>query len=242
MSVDHQALDKIVNAGGNSYGKGVWPNPLLAHEKEWMRRQSHAAVLDEIHRKIASLYEPRFITSPQTSEAIAALITMTDSRSVLELGCHTGFTSLHIIAALLGKEGARFFTVDPHACFDTEFFSQFGLIHQHVNGWTPDILKLIAGQFDFCFIDSSHTLEHTAKELDALMPLTRPGSILLFHDVPAWMNPDNPNPHPVREWLLKEPRLQGVCLPSGEQADCLATFGDGYAKQLNPGLGIFVRV
>lgn len=239
MSVDHDAIDKLVKA---TYGKGLVPNPYAPQCKEWGRRKQHAAVLDLIQEKIVSLYEPRFITTAPTAEAIAAIVTLTDSRSVLELGTCTAFGTYHILKALIGKPGARIVTIDFRPAHDLEFFSEFCSILTHVNGKTPECLQDISGPFDLVFVDSDHSLEHTQKEVDALMPITRPGAVFLFHDVPEWPRPDDQNSPPVREWLLSDSRLRGLCLPSGEQADCLAMWGEGYPKRCNPGLGIFIRL
>lgn len=239
MSIDHAAIDLVVKA---TYGKGLVPNPFAVQCKEWERRKQWEHILGLIQQKIVSLWEPRFITPPETAEAIAALVTMTDSRAVLEIGTCTGFCTYHILKALIGKPGAKLVTIDSRPAYDPEFFSEFSSILTHVNGWTPDCLSEIEGPFDLVFVDSDHTVEHTAKELDALMSLTIPGSILLFHDIPEWRTPDNHTPVPVREWLLNNSQLRGVCLPTGEQADCLATWGEGYPRQCNPGLGIFVRL
>lgn len=239
MTVDHGAIDKVVKA---TYGKGVTPNPFAVECKEWERRKQLAFTLELIQQKIISLYEPRFITPAPTAEAIAAIVTITDSRTILELGTHVGFSTYHMLKAVIGKPGARIVTVDPRPVHDVEFFSQFSSILTHVNGWTPDCLSEINGPFQLVFVDSDHTLDHTIKEMNALMCLTVPGSILLFHDLPEWQNPNNHTPHPTRQFLLSDSRIRGVCLPSGEQADCLATWGEGYDRKCNPGLGIFVRL
>lgn len=239
MSVDHDAINRVIKP---TYGKGVIPNPWVCQEKEWERRKEHATALNLIQAKIVSLWEPRFVTPPATAEAIAALVTLTDSRAVLELGSLTGFTTYHILKAIYGKDNAVIVAVDKNPEHDQEFFKQFWPMLTHIKGSTPECLDDLEGPFDFVFTDSDHSLNHTKIEVDALMNITIPGSIFVFHDVPEWQTPDNPTPHPVREYLLSEPRLRGLCLPSGEQADCLATFGTGYPKQLNPGLGIFVRL
>lgn len=241
MGVDHEIIHGIVTSQG-AYGKGVFPNPLACQEKEWKRRENHAEVLQRIGQKIISLYEPRFVTPVSTAEAIAALVTLTDSRRILELGCLTGFTTYHILRAIYGKPGAAIVAVDRNPCHDADFFQEYYPMLVHIAGSTPECLDHLNDDFDFVFIDSDHSLEHTKKEVNALMRITHPGSVLVFHDVPAWQTPDNPSPHPTRDYLLHEPRLCGLCLHSGEQADCLATFGDGYDHRLNPGLGIFLRL
>ena len=241
--MDHEAITKIMtNDGAVPYGTGIRPNPFWSEMPEWRRRQLDSRrVLTE---KIESLLEPRFITPPETAECIEAIVSMTDSRKVLELGMCTGFTSLHILRAIVGKDDARLVSVEPRPAHDKEFFGKFKCF-QHIEEWTPQALDQLHGEvFDLVFIDSDHSVEHTAKELNALVPITRPGTILLFHDVPEWQTPTNRTPPPVRNWLYEQVRsglLHGLCLPSCEQMDCLSEWGKDYPKQANPGLGIFVR-
>lgn len=243
--MDHAAITKIV--APNGYGKGVSPNPFAVEQKEWRRRQETGTVRHLITHKIEALFEPRFITPPETAECIEALITMTDSRTVLELGTCTGFTTLHILRAIYGKEGALLVSVDARPEHDRDFWAlpQFKGMLRHIEGWTPDCLAQLNGKagegFDFVFVDTDHSIEHTSKELDALWGLTRPGSLIVFHDVPEWMAPNNRRPPPIRDYLLNHPNLRGLCLRSCEQMDCLDTWGHGYPIQCNPGLGVFQR-
>lgn len=252
MPMDHSAItDVITNGRTIKYGVGIEPNPYVDQENEIIRRHSTSAVREMLTRKIKMLHEPRFITPPPTSEFIEALATMTDSRQILELGTLTGYTTAHLIRSIVGKENAKVVSVDGNPEYDQEFFARPEIAQwvEFVHGWTPEILtKLTNNQirygFDLVFIDTDHSVEHTQKELDALLPITRSGTIILFHDVPAWQTPQNRVPPPVRTWLLEQVDkkvLYGLMLPSCEQQDCLATFGPGYPKECNPGLGIFVR-
>lgn len=241
--IDHDAITKVVSAQGG-YGKGVWPNPLALQEKEWERRKSKASDIGDISRKIEMLYEPRFITPPETSEFIAAIVTMTDSRKILEIGTHTGFTTLHILKAILGKSDAHIVTIDARPAHDAEYFQKWPQL-SHVSAWTPDALNhqtvVEHSKYDLVFVDSDHSLEHTKSEMDGLLGLTRVGSIYLFHDLAAWQSPENKSPHPARTFIESIPYLSGVVLPTCEQQDCLETFGAGYSPNLNPHLGVFVR-
>lgn len=235
----HNAVTRVMTSQG-AYGTGVFPNPYASQVKEYQRRHEQAARRKLITEKIVSLVEPRFVTGPETSECIEALIAMTDSRRILEIGCCTGFTTLHMLRAVLGKPGAAIVSIDSRPAHDRKFWSQFVEL-TFMEGWTPGVLSELNQVFDFVFVDSDHSVEHTAKELQALLGLTRPGAILCFHDVPQWQTPDNRTPPPVREWLLRHPELEGLCLHSCEQLDCLNEWGAGYPKECNPGLGIFVR-
>lgn len=246
--MNHSAITDVITKGRSiKYGVGIEPNPYLEQENEVVRRHRTAAVRELLTRKIRMLHEPRFITPPPTSEFIEAIATMTDSRQILELGSLTGYTTAHLIRSIVGKDNAKVVSIDGNPEYDREFFARPEITPwvEFIHGWTPDaMLQLHGRKFDLVFIDTDHSVEHTQKELMALLPITRPGSILLFHDVPEWQTPQNKVPVPVRTWLLEQVDKKvfyGLMLPSCEQQDCLATFGPGYPKQCNPGLGVFIR-
>lgn len=253
-TMQHEAITAIVtNNGKVPYGVGITPNPYAEKQSEWARRKKHDFYLKQITAKIEAIMEPRFITPPETSELIAAIITITDSRRVLEVGTCTGFTTLHMLRAVFGKEGAQVVSIDARPAHDKEWWKQIqftskqNILH-HVEGWTPDALKLPTvlehAPYDLVFVDSDHSVEHTQKELGALWSITRPGTVFLFHDVPEWQTPTNRVPPPVRDYLfakVQDGTFQGGILHSCEQMDCLDAWGAGYPHQSNPGLGIFVR-
>lgn len=244
--LQHDAITDIVTRGRTvPYGVGITPNPYAAQVKEIVRRHQTAARRHRLSLKIESLIEPRFVTGIETSECIEALIAMTNARRILEIGMCTGFTTLHMLRAVIGKPGACVVSVDSRPAHDRQFFAQFPEF-SFLEGQTPDILAKLTNNWigygwDLIFVDSDHSIEHTKKELEVLWPQTKQGAIFCFHDVPQWQTPDNHTPPPVREWLLRHPGLEGLCLPSCEQLDCLNEWGDGYPQECNPGLGIFIR-
>jgi len=245
---DHEAITKIVAANG--YGVGICPNPYAEQCDAWARRKQNAAIRAAITAKIESLFEPRFITPPETAECIEAIITMTDSRKILEIGTCTGFTTLHMLRAIYGKPGAKIVSIDFRPAHDKTWWEQreFRDILRHKSQPTPESLKIseFYGDevpFDLVFVDSDHSVEHTTKELEALWPLTRKGTIILMHDLPEWQTPSHRAPPPVRSYVLSlvGTKLDGYILPTCEQVDCLNEWGDGYPKECNPSLGVFVR-
>lgn len=244
--MDHAKITAMIG-GAENYGKGIMPNPFAPQQKEWERRKKYAGTRQLLTNKIESLFEPRFITPPETSELIEAIVTASDSRQVLELGTCTGFTSYHIARALVGKEGAKVFSVDFRPAIDREFWKHTELVNimEFVEGATPDILSQFHGKvFDLVFIDSDHSVDHTVKELGSLMPITRKGTLFLFHDVPEWEVPTKQSPPPVRDYLfakIRDGTFDGMCVPTCEQLDCLDAWGPGYPYQCNPHLGIFIR-
>lgn len=240
--MNHDDINRIMGPAAGK-GIGIEPNPFALKQAEWVRRKQYAAIRAELTRKIESLFEPRFITPPETSEAIEALITLTDSRRILEVGTYSGFTTLHMVRAVYGKPGAKVVSIDARPAHDREYWlsEDFKNVVEFVEGWTPQVLDSLSEPFDFVFVDSDHSVEHTTQELAGLWRITRPGTVVCFHDVPAWQTPDNKIPPPVREWLLRHAELEGLCLHSCEQLDCLDAWGAGYPRECNPGLGIFVR-
>lgn len=245
--MNHDEITAVVTPAGGHYGQGVTPNPYVSQCNEFQRRHVVAAARETLTKKILSLFEPRFITPPETSEFIEALVTMSDSRQILELGTHTGFTSLHILRAIVGKPGAKLVSVDCRPAHDAEFFKQWETagFFEHIADWTPQCLQRLNGKvFDLVFIDSDHSVDHCEKERMALHEITRPGTIFLFHDVPEWQSPEARVAPPVVGWLhelVRNGYFRGLILPTAEQLDCVATFGAGYPQQLNPHLGVYIR-
>lgn len=246
--MDHDKITAMMGGIENaSKGKGIMPNPFFSQQNEWSRRMRCAGTRQLLTNKIESMFEPRFITPPETSELIEAIVTASDSRKVLELGTYSGFTSLHILRAIYGKSGALLVSIDARPAHDREFWDHAEIKNtiKFVEGWTPQILDTLHGTiFDLVFVDSDHSVEHTSKELGGLWPITRQGTIFLFHDVPEWQSPTAQRPPPVRDYLfakVADGTLQGGIVPTCEQLDCLDAWGPGYPSKCNPHLGIFVR-
>lgn len=246
--IDHSAITALITGNGaRKYGTGMPNNPFVYSENEYARRDQNSKIIQMLDEKIKMIMEPRFITPPPTSEFIAAISTLIDARNILELGSLTGFTTMHLIKSIIGKEGAKVTSIDCNPEWDKEFFSQPEISKwvSFIKGWTPEALAQLHGQkFDMVFIDTDHSVEHSKKELDALMPITDKGTIFLFHDVPEWQTPENRTPPPIRTWLLEQvdnKLFYGFVLPSCEQQDAVLTWGKGYPRQCNPGIGVFVR-
>lgn len=246
--MDHEAITRVVTKNHTvEYGKGILPNPFSHLCDEWQRRHEQSEIRKAITQKIESLYEPRFITPPETSECIEAIVTMTDSRRILELGTCTGFSALHILRAIIGKPNAKLTCVECRPAHDREFFNSPFLkeYFEFIEESTPQALDRLHGQiFDLVFVDSDHSVAHCEKEFNALLPITRQGTIFLFHDCPEKQTPDATETGVVWRWLnekVAQRALRGTAFPSCRQADCAAIWGPDYPKECSPGLGIFIR-
>lgn len=229
------------------YGHKTFNNSFREHQKEWERRKWMIGLRQMITQEIECIFEPRQITPPETSEFIEALVTMTDARQILEVGMYSGFTTLHVLRAIVGKAGAKITSIDCRkGLFNEPFFTETGVApyFEFVHGESPAAFNPLTGPYDIVFIDSDHSPEHTKAELEALERITKPGTILIFHDLPKWPRPDDQNEPLVRKWILgceEAGWLHGLILPTCEQLDCKTMWGAGYPPECNPHLGIFRR-
>lgn len=247
--MNHEAITAVITDNGRvPYGVGVVPNPYAQRQPEYLRCHENASARMAITEKIHALQEPRFITPPETSQCIEAIVTMTDARRILELGTCTGVSALHILRAIVGKIGAKLTCMECRPAHDRAFFSRPDIApyFEFIGLKTPEGLSTLQGQvFDLVFVDSDHSVEHCELELTALWPITREGTVILFHDCPEWQSPGDSNRKGIIwQWLhekVAQGHLRGTCLPSCEQMDCVDAWGPGYPKQCSPGLGIFVR-
>lgn len=209
----------------------------------YKRRRECADLFSHVQAKIESLFETHHVSYPEEAELIEALIRMTERRNILELGMRTGFATLHMIRAV--NPHGRVTSIDKDRVFDESFFNELPFaFHQ---GDTVEVLRRLAKlslQYDFVYIDSDHSLEHTVAETEALMMVTKPGAIFVYHDCPEWEQPDSNELGQVRvmlNGLCAAGVFTGLILPTSERLDLPQIFGAGYDKRLRPHLGVFMR-
>lgn len=202
---------------------------------------------DHIEKWIRKIFWWKFTCYPAESEFIEATIRNAESKNILEIGTFTGFTTMHMVRAAL-PHGGKVTTVDVQKVFPEEAFERYlksGTL-KFVQGHTPEILPVLNGEcFDFVFVDSDHSPEHTEIELQNLIRFTRSGTIFLFHDLPAISRPGDKAEHPLRPWIrsvVSRGILEGCILPSCFRVDAAIAWGTvNYDKRLNPHMGVFIR-
>lgn len=250
MAITNEWHEKVTTSigGSESYGKGCWPNPYYLQMAAHERVERMQPILKLLTQKIAMLSEPRFHTGSETSQLMESLITMIGATQILELGMHTGRSTLHFLRAIVGIAGAKVVSIDARPTHDREFFAQPGIAEhfEFISGWTPEALAQLHGrQFDFVFVDSAHDLAHTQRELEGLQPIIHAGTMLAFHDVPRWRTPSIREEPAVRVWLreqIQSGAYNGLMLPSPRQLDCIEEYGDAnYPIECSPGLAVLIR-
>ncbi len=102
---------------------------------------------------------------------------------VLELGTRTGNSTAAFLHALQVAKSGKLLSVDidmpdvPGEWYDLPYW-------EFRRGDDTDVTVIgnSLSQVDVLFIDTSHTYEHTLRELQLYMPLVSPGGVALFHD------------------------------------------------------------
>lgn len=217
-------------------------SPAINQIDSYTRRVEHRNKFDTIEAKIRDLWETDCVTYPEEAELIEAIIRITESRQILEVGMYSGFATLHMIRAIYGN--GRVTSIDYNPVHGKEFFAQFADHFTFVEGKSPDVLATLTGPFDFCFIDSSHDPDETTKEVQALQRLIHKGSVLVFHDVPRIKTLDATEDCPIRKYingLIASDDYKGMIFPSPRRLDLERVFGVGYSRDLSPHLAVLIR-
>lgn len=225
-----------------------YANPFLPQVKAYTRRLEHKRLFDDIQDQIEKLFYPQFISYPEDAEFIEALIRLTMSKRILEVGMYTGFTTLHMIRAVYPD--GHVVAIDNQKVFPSFFRRpEIQRCFDFMHGDTLDKLEGLRGpfegQFDLVYVDSDHSLEHTEKERQLLWNITRPGSIFVFHDCPPQHRPtDLPESGQLYGYLhglVRQGLFRGLVLPSADRLDMQEMLGANYDRRCLPHLGVFIR-
>ena len=149
--------------------------------------------------------------NPGDRRALWYLIRRFQPRSVLEIGTHIGGSTLHIAMALRGCRGpARLVTVDRFHVNDddTRPWLRHGAamspkdmlarldcagVVEFACAMSLDYLSGRNEEFDFIFLDGSHSANIVYQEIPLALKALRPGGHVLLHDYfpslkPLWSN------------------------------------------------------
>jgi predicted O-methyltransferase YrrM len=139
------------------------------------------SVLDEMRKSGAT-----YLSVPVSDGRVLRLLTESaGARTVVEIGTSTGFSGLWFCLALQ-KTGGRLttFEIDPgRAATARKYFEQAGVAQMVtvVEGDAHDKVMSLKGPIDVVFIDADK--EGYVDYLNKLLPLVRPGGLILAHNV-----------------------------------------------------------
>jgi predicted O-methyltransferase YrrM len=158
-------------------GSDATAPPLASTEQE----KRILSVLDEMRKSGAT-----YLSVPVSDGRVLRLLTETaGAKTVVEIGTSTGFSGLWFCLALQ-KTGGRLttFEIDPgRAATARKYFEQAGVAQMVtvVEGDAHDKVMSLKGPIDVVFIDADK--EGYVDYLDKLLPLVRPGGLVLAHNV-----------------------------------------------------------
>lgn len=108
---------------------------------------------------------------------------------VVEVGTNRGYSGSWIALALSENKKGKLLTYDPQD-YQPKVYEQVGL-KEWVEFRQSGTLEDLPGQIDFTFIDSSHTVADTQREVNTILPKIRSKGIATFHDTQLCMHCGN---------------------------------------------------
>src|SRR5262245_60573284 len=120
-------------------------------------------------------------TERETGAFLANLIRLLRPRQVLELGTFKGATTIQLIRALPFAGEPRVVTVD---CVDVRSpaLRKLDAFYSFVRGQDIDLVPTLGASFDFIYLDTLHTYEHTKAQV-AVIRAHHPAAVMAAHDV-----------------------------------------------------------
>jgi len=133
-------------------------------------------------------------TDPQALGMIYSLLANNRFSSVLQLGTWMGFSTIVLADALkrsatIHNREVLFDTIENDKAIHDKarvFMERAGLhsLVRCIDGSTLEInvLKQLQQEYDFIYVDSSHSYESTKKEITLYFPKVKKDGIIIFHD------------------------------------------------------------
>ncbi len=133
-------------------------------------------------------------TDPQTLGLLYALLANNSFTSVLQLGTWMGFSTIVFADALkrssaIHKNSPMLDTVECNIPVHKKARNFIkcarhdDIVRCHDGDSTdPAVIKKLLPQYDFIYVDSSHSYEGTVREIELYYPRLKSGGIMSFHD------------------------------------------------------------
>lgn len=135
----------------------------------------------ETHLKVV---QPRMLTGRFQGRVLSLLSKLVNPRYILEIGTYTGYSALCLAEGLQQDGALHTIDINPELHeMQRTYFDKSGYgkhIHQHV-GDALDIIPDLDFTFDLVFIDAEK--KQYDNYLEAVLPKTKPGSVILTDNV-----------------------------------------------------------
>jgi len=116
------------------------------------------------------------------------IVTVVNAEHVIELGTRSGVSTIGWLWAL-EQTGGRLTSVDLSPRPDIGDHDRWTFIQG--DDMDPEVFGLL-DPAEIVFIDTSHTYDHTAAELEAYIALVKPGGVIVLHDTENRIPEDAP--------------------------------------------------
>lgn len=134
-------------------------------------------------------YTEGWASEPSVSQFLGRLIHAKRAQKVIELGCFTGWSTVHMAYALSQSGSGRIYYLDREPRFlarATDNLLRHGLAQwgEPVEGMadSPAVLSRLPASIDIVFIDTSHDYRPTLQEIDLYGRRLVRGGCLVLHD------------------------------------------------------------
>ncbi|PIB29809.1 O-methyltransferase [Maribacter sp. 4G9] len=135
----------------------------------------------ETHLKVV---QPRMLTGRFQGRVLSLLSKLVNPRYILEIGTYTGYSALCLAEGLQQDGALHTIDINPELHeMQRTYFDKSGYgkhIHQHV-GDALNIIPDLDFTFDLVFIDAEK--KQYDNYLEAVLPKTKPGSVILSDNV-----------------------------------------------------------
>lgn len=178
----------------------------------WIERQTH------IHTNY-----PQMLSGPLQGQLLKMLVEISGARRVLEIGAFTGYSTACLAAGL--PEDGMVDTLEINDELEDlcrEGWERAGLserISLHI-GSALELIPTLEGPYDFIYIDANK--REYSEYYEAVMPLLRPGGLIVTDDVclgeKVCSDPPATDPQTIglirfNETVASDPRVEVVILP-----------------------------
>jgi predicted O-methyltransferase YrrM len=151
--------------------------------------------------------------TPETGQFLAILIRVMRATQILEVGTSNGYSTIWLARAA-GETGGHVTTIEAaadKAAMAHDNFQRAGLADRITlqRGSALDVLAQLHGPFDLIFLDADRP--NYLGYLDRLLPLLRPGGLLVTDNVVS-------HAHELTDFLARlksDPSLESVTVPIG---------------------------
>lgn len=127
-------------------------------------------------------------SEPATAQFIGRLAALMQAKVVFEIGCFTGYTTVHLAMALQPSDGhIHYLDFDrSHLDTATKNLQRLGL-HARATPYcgasvAPAVLAALPARADLIFIDTTHEYSDTVAEIAAYRQRLSPGGVIVLHD------------------------------------------------------------